>query len=776
MNIVPNNTEFERALIVSVLSDPLLLPKISVIVEPNDFYKSHHRHIWETIVNLGENADSLSVQTKLKPEAEIYFKELVEDSDRILPAISNAIFYAETVKQKSKLRAGIELGQEIIGICYQEQDGDEAIQSLEDLFANFLQKRVLEEVSESSTDAFRKFLGSLHTKELNDPNSVKTGFTELDLMTQRMEGLIVLAARPGMGKGGSLDSKVLTPKGFVTMGSLNLGDKVIGRNGSPTTVIGIYPLGKVPIYKVTTTDGRSTECTNDHLWLTETRNERRAVNSSWSVKETSEIRKTLTRNDNASPNHALPINEPCEFISDQELKLHPYLLGLLLGDGGFTRPAVSFTNSEEDIQTKIISLLPGGDSISFKGNETRITGGGKKSETLLALKYYGLHGHYSHEKFIPTDYLYASVIDRINLLTGLLDTDGNICDSGLVEYSTSSKQLCLDVEFLVRSLGGIVSTSDRIPHYTYKGVRREGRRNYRMVIRFPSNLCPVSSLKHLNKWSGPNGRQEHVSIKDIQYIGDKEAQCIRVSAEDSLYITDDFIVTHNTALAINIAANIAKKEQGVVFFSLEQDRNQVFERMLSAESEVPLEEIRSGAYKNDEQAVAKIERTQEMMEHLMPSIHIDDRANVPTSYMASVARQKKYEWGSLGLIIVDYLHIVRLNGKQTVDALGDATKELRALGKELGCPVLLLSQLRREDRDSKKKRPELSDLRSSGEIEQSADMVWFIWRESYYDQAGLAPSTDVAEVIVSKSRNGRQGIIQLEWLPNIVKFANLGRR
>lgn len=431
MNIVPNNEEFERALIVAVLVDPLLLPKISAVVEADDFYKYHNKQIWEAIVSLGGNVDSLAVQEKLKPETEVYFKELVEDSDKILPAISNAMFYAETVKQKSKLRAGINLGQEIIAVCYQQSDGDEAISELEEMFASFLQKRVLEEVSESSTDAFKKFLESLRAKEVEDLLSVKTGFHELDLMIQRMEGLIVLAARPGMGK---------------------------------------------------------------------------------------------------------------------------------------------------------------------------------------------------------------------------------------------------------------------------------------------------------------------------------------------------------TALAINIAAEVAKKDHGVVFFSLEQDRNQIFERMLSSESGVPLEEIRLGAYQNDEQAVAKIEKTQEMMAHIMPHIHIDDRANIPTSYMSSVARQKKYEWGSLGLIIVDYLHIVRLNGKQTVDALGDATKELRALGKELGCPVLLLSQLRREDRDAKKKRPELSDLRSSGEIEQSADMVWFIWRESYYDQAGLAPSEDLAEVIVSKNRNGRQGIVQLEWLPNIVKFNNLGRR
>lgn len=432
MQIIPFVEEFEKAVIVSVLQEPHLYPKISAIIEADDFYGVKHREIWRAVSTLEvDNLDSLSVQAKLKPDTEQYFKNLVEDSDKILPAISNTLFYAETIKQKSKLRAGIQLGQDIIATCYNEQDGDEAIHALEDMFANFLQKRVLEEKSESSTDAFQKFLEKLRVKEANDPHAIKTGFIDLDLMIQRMEGLIVLAARPGMGK---------------------------------------------------------------------------------------------------------------------------------------------------------------------------------------------------------------------------------------------------------------------------------------------------------------------------------------------------------TAFAINIAAELAKKEQGVVFFSLEQERDQIFERMLSSESEVNLEEIRIGSFKEDETLVGRLEKTQKQMEHMMPYLHIDDKASVPTSYIASVARQKKYEWGKLGLIIVDYLHIMKLNDKQRVDALGDATKELRALGKELGCPVLLLSQLRREERESKQHRPDLQDLRSSGEIEQSADMVWFIFRESYYEVPGNAPDQDIAEIIVRKSRNGRQGIIELEWFPPIVKFKNLLRR
>jgi replicative DNA helicase len=141
-----------------------------------------------------------------------------------------------------------------------------------------------------------------------------------------------------------------------------------------------------------------------------------------------------------------------------------------------------------------------------------------------------------------------------------------------------------------------------------------------------------------------------------------------------------------------------------------------------------------------------------------------------------VARQKYFEQGQLGLIVVDYLHIMGLNQGNLVETLGIAVKELRALARELDCPVLLLSQLSRQN-DSQgsgeskvPRRPELSDLRSSGEIEQSADVVMFIHRDSYYDQSGYAPAEDDVEIIIKKNRNGRTGTIPLVWYPTIMKY------
>jgi len=436
MNQIPFNEEFEKAVIVGVLADPSLFPRVSLIIHEEDFFKQWHKEIFHVISGLETGQiDSLTVQDKLRGKAKDYFESLIKDSDSLLPSLSNILFYAEQIRGDSKLRAGIDLGQEIIAACVEPNAiAGYTIQKLEDMFAKFLQNRLDVGSNISTSQAFDEFVGALGSKI--DEDFVRTGFFGLDMILHRMEGLVILAARPGTGK---------------------------------------------------------------------------------------------------------------------------------------------------------------------------------------------------------------------------------------------------------------------------------------------------------------------------------------------------------TALAVNIARNVAQQDRPVVFFSLEQTREQIFERILATEAEVSLEEIRTGAFLADEQTTNKVTAAKDRLTPVLDRIHIDEEANIPTSHITSVSRQKRLEWGDLGLIIVDYLHILRLKEKNLVDALGDATKELRALGKELNCPILLLSQLSRQNEGTqsgtgeqkKRRRPELSDLRSSGEIEQTADVVIFLYRESYYDEMGQMPDEDVVEAIVRKHRNGRTGIALLKWIPRFVKFKDL---
>jgi replicative DNA helicase len=237
--------------------------------------------------------------------------------------------------------------------------------------------------------------------------------------------------------------------------------------------------------------------------------------------------------------------------------------------------------------------------------------------------------------------------------------------------------------------------------------------------------------------------------------------------------------TGKTTLAVNIARNVGEHNP-VLFFSLEQPRGQIFEKLLSLESGVLHEDIKNGVFVANKKDVDKIEAAQDRLAHVFDNIHIDDTPSVTASYIASVARQKYFEKGKLGLIVVDYLHIMRHNDRNLTEALGDDVKELRALARELDCPVLLLAQLSRQPQtapseDGEKKvfrRPELSDLRSSGEIEQTADAVIFMHRDSYYDPSGHTPDRDEVEIIVRKNRLGRTGTVDLVWYPPIMRYSD----
>jgi replicative DNA helicase len=432
---VPYNEEFEKALIVGVLSDPSLLPKVTMILEAKDFYREKHRDIFEAITEIDlDNLDSLAVQNILvEQDTKDYFRELVQDSDSLLPGLSNILYYAETIKAKSRLRAGIELGREIAAICYQENiDAEEAQIRLETMFSNFLKTRVAESTNESTEEAFAQFMETLGVR-VHDTSGTRTGYRQIDLILHKLEGLLILAGRPGLGK---------------------------------------------------------------------------------------------------------------------------------------------------------------------------------------------------------------------------------------------------------------------------------------------------------------------------------------------------------TAFAVNIARHVAE-DKNVLFFSLEQPREQIFERILAAESGVGLEDIRTGVFVGNEIHVTAIAAAKDNLQNVFQRLTIDDTPAVSASYIASVARQKYFEQGEIGLIIIDYLHIMKLNPGNLVETLGEAVKELRALGRELNCPVLLLSQLSRQPDNQTgetgsrvRRRPELTDLRSSGEIEQSADVVIFLHRDSYYSQDGYTPDEDNVEVHIKKNRNGRLGVVQLTWYPRIMRYAN----
>jgi replicative DNA helicase len=226
-----------------------------------------------------------------------------------------------------------------------------------------------------------------------------------------------------------------------------------------------------------------------------------------------------------------------------------------------------------------------------------------------------------------------------------------------------------------------------------------------------------------------------------------------------------------TSLAINIAEHVALEEGlPVAVFSMEMGASQLAVRIVGSIGRIDQGHLRTGKLSDEEWP-----RLTEAIERLRTvSLHIDETPGLSTSELRANARRLARQYGRLGLIVVDYLQLMSTSSsgdENRATAVGEISRGLKMLAKELKCPVIALSQLSRGVESRTDKRPMMSDLRESGAIEQDADIIMFIYRDDYYDKNSKEPG--VAEVIISKHRNGPTGTVKLAFLKPITKFENL---
>lgn len=346
----------------------------------------------------------------------------------------------------------------------------------------------------------------------------------------------VLADEMGVGKAQPLDAKVLTPSGWRLMADLHVGDMITGSNGQPTRVTGVFPQGNKEVFKVTMTDGSSTECCEDHLWLVNTPL-RKWQKLKPRVKSLRDISAKLT-DKHGNHQQFIPLVQPVEFQSNewQRYGIDPYVLGCLLGNGGLTvESRVGYTTSDVDNVSEIQKHLPVAHPYGY-----HIVGavGFANNRVLKAMRDLGLHGLKSEHKFIPSAFKIAPVWVRIAVMQGLLDTDGHQCANGVtVEYSSASEQLALDLLFIIRSLGGTAA---------YAIKQTECLPAHRLHVALPNSIIPFRTARKLEAHVDRTKYFPRRAITSIVPIGIKQTQCISVEACDQLYVTDDFIVTHNT--------------------------------------------------------------------------------------------------------------------------------------------------------------------------------------------------------------------------------------
>lgn len=379
----------------------------------------------------------------------------------------------------------------------------------------------------------------------------------------------LLAGAPGTGKAQPLTAKIKTPGGWSTMGEMYAGKEIIAKDGSVCKVIDVFPQGQKEIFKITFADGRSTECCKEHLWSIT----RRTANDEH-FKEIITTEKLIEYNSRSLYKRLYVDLIDSEDNVSTDFDLHPYILGVYLGDGGSSGTAntVTITTPDEFIINEINKYLPLDCKLSismhkFKCASYRVVKSINSTPNVRdsikqSLKDLKLCGLLSHEKFIPKEYLNGSHQQRLELLQGLMDTDGTCDIQSTCSYSTTSEQLALDVQYLVRSLGGIAKISLKLPTYSYLGEKKLGRISYQVNIRYkkPSDLFRLPKKKIRTKDDGQYSEYLRLRIDKIESIGFKEAQCISIDHPEHLYVTDDFIVTHNTFMGLATAQCLDAKK------------------------------------------------------------------------------------------------------------------------------------------------------------------------------------------------------------------------
>jgi hypothetical protein len=359
-----------------------------------------------------------------------------------------------------------------------------------------------------------------------------------------------IAAR-GWGKALHPDELVRVQHGWKTIKAIEKGDKVYGGDGKLCNVTGTTFLQKnLNFYRITLRDGRTIDSCEDHQWKVwdHSRQNYRTVSTKDMINSYYTNRK-FGKSFGIEYRYAIPTNSPLIDEEPKDCLIHPYIVGVLLGDGCFRGSQITITSNDPEVADRFNSLLPNG--YQLVKHKDKYTYGVKRTDkTVLPFKklcsILGFGHILSDEKFIPEQYKYGDTTQRLELLKGLMDTDG-YSSKNSIEYYTVSPRLSADVLDLVRSLG--ISCRHSLKEAWYNGKRYKDCHRIRLYTKEPVFTLErkLSYLVHPLSKQGVSKFTKSF-ITNIEYIGKSDGYCIQVDSYDHTYITKDYIVTHNSFL------------------------------------------------------------------------------------------------------------------------------------------------------------------------------------------------------------------------------------
>jgi replicative DNA helicase len=844
----PQDLTAEQSVLGGMLLSKDAIADVVEILRPDDFYRPAHQTVYDCILDLygrGEPADAVTVSAELQRRGELirlggapYLHTLIAT----VPTAANAAYYAEIVAEKAILRRLVEAGTRIVQLGYHGAEGAEVNDVVDRAQA------AIYEVTERSTSEDFVPLEELLQPTMDEIDAiasrggvalgVPTGFADLDAVTNGLHAgqMIVVAARPGLGKALALDTPLPTPAGWTTMGEVAVGDLLLDADGRPTKVVAATEvLRGRPCFEVEFSDGTVLVADSSHQWLTSDRAARRARQEARArggapkvlpaVRTTAEIAATVRcATADGRVNHSIETCAPLQ-LPERDLPIGPYTLGVWLGDG--TAASASFTSDDPEIaeyvedegyrvvprerHRRFTIRLPESEAPNARTcvvcgaafvprtSEVRTCGqscggrarfvsapvlaptcpdcGGPSSGFRRCAACHADHGTVQAQlralgvlgsKHVPQDYLRASERQRRALLAGLMDTDGTVTGTGNLQFSVTSLVLFEGVRELVVSLGYRCSTTtERV-----RGRSEESSIAYTLNFTTDDEIFRLDRKRKLHKEriTAHVQRERPRYIVDVRPVASVPVRCVEVDNADHLYLAGRSMVpTHNSTLGLDFARSCSVKHGLTsVVFSLEMSKSEIVMRLLSAEARIRLADMRAGRMSDDDWT----RMARRMSEISEAPLFIDDSPNLTLMEIRAKARRLKQRH-DLKLVILDYLQLMTSGRKveSRQQEVSEFSRQIKLLAKELEVPVVAMSQLNRGPEQRTDKRPQLSDLRESGSIEQDADMVILLHRPDAFERDD--PRAGEADLILAKHRNGPTSTITVAHQLHYSRFSDL---
>jgi replicative DNA helicase len=856
----PQNEEAETSVLGAVLLSEQALDGllIDIKLRPEDFYRERHRLIFQAMIRLKEKSDpepvdALTVAEQLARSGELEEAggtAYVHSLPNLVPSAGNVRHYGRIVKNHALMRRLLDTTRRIQDDVFTfvgppkellEQAESELFKIAHDERTGEL--RPIEDVLHDELDKLERI-----SREGIAMTGTPTGFTDLDELTGGLQpgNLIVLAARPSMGKCLTGDTLIFDPttgqrrtlREVVELGERGADVWVASLGGDlklrPARASAVLRSGVQGVYRLTTRLGRRIQLTANHPLFTM---------QGW--RELRDLR----------PGARIAVPRLLPRIASEQRMADPeiVLLAALIADGNLTNRTPRFCYGPdspvlEEVE-RAVAEMGVGVHHDGHGNASLSNGRGSAVNPVTELcKRHGIWGKRSEDKFVPEAVFGLDEEQIARFLSVLFGCDGYVHQSDRVAhvgYCTISEVLARDVQHLLLRLG-IVGTIRELPRKVYEGtgkIAREVRITDQMSLkafctrvgacgkdeaadRMTARLAGIQtrsygdSLPHevwdrivvakadrswrelsvatgrpanhnwhvgtrtlsrhllaeIAPWSG-DAELEALAASDIWWdeilsiepIGEQETYDLTVP-EHANFVADDVIV-HNSALVTNIAENAAvEHDKPVALFSLEMSETELAQRFIASQSKLNGDDLRKGRVRPD-----RWPKVVKATEKLASSpLFIDDSSDVGILDLRAKAR-RLHARHELGLVIVDYLQLMRAenHSDSRVEQVGQISRGLKMLARELKVPVIAVSQLSRAVESRNPPRPMLSDLRESGQIEQDADLVMFIYRDEYYNRDSERPGE--ADILVAKHRNGPVGDVVLTFLSRYPKFANMYR-